>query len=78
MTKKLDLYKTQFLFETNGLSQTIRMYRRKNATVLFGKNGPIRRISSLEWQALKKNFPEETKADGLYVKNVWMLEEVAA
>jgi len=54
VTKDLDLAKTQFLFEQGAFVNHIKMYRRKRVTVLFGRDGPIRKISHLECWHFRK------------------------
>ncbi|MBD9544297.1 hypothetical protein IB276_33160 [Ensifer sp. ENS04] len=75
MAKKLDLAKTQFLFEDNGFTQTPRLFRRKSILMLFGKGEPIRPITYPEWHKLQKDHPQHVKDDGLRAESVWSLEE---
>lgn len=75
--KKLDLAKTQFLFEDKGPVQSLRLFRRKRNLVLFRRDGwHIRPITYEAWRKLQKDYPDEVKADGLYTKTVWTLEEI--
>jgi hypothetical protein len=77
VAKKLDLAKTQFLFENNGLTTTMRLFRRKRALVLLRPDGLYTRpISYHDWRKLQKDYPDEVKAEGLYVETVWTLEEI--
>lgn len=69
--KKLDLAKTQFLID----GTSMRFFRRKTVTMLFGKGEPIRPITYPEWRKLQNDYPEEVKADGLRIDDVWTLEE---
>lgn len=78
MTKKLDLEKTQFLFESNGLTTTQRRFRRRKTLVLFRPDGPFRVVTYADWQKLRSDYPEEVKQDGLYTKTVWVLQEIKA
>lgn len=71
-----DLCKTQFLFPKG--FDAIKTFRRKRRSVLFGNDGkPIRPMTYQEWTDLTRMWPEETKRDGLKLRYVWTLEEVA-
>ena len=65
-----DRSKTQFLVKEHGVA----LFRRKRATALFnGRHEFIRLCNVPDYWELRKNFPEETKKDGLYLETIWTL-----
>lgn len=75
--KKIDYSKTQFLEEDHGTHKTLKAYRRKAACMLIdGKGKPFRVITWEDWCALKRDWPDQVKADGLTIKTVWTLVPV--
>lgn len=66
--------KTQYLVTPSGLSTTIETFRRKRATMLFGRGDePIRLMNWAEWSALTKDWPHEVASEGLTLRSVWTL-----
>lgn len=73
----MDLNKTQFLFERGTFVSGIRTFKRRRKLVLFdGKKEPQRLIELKQWTQLRDTWPEHVKAEGLFVRTVWVLEEV--
>lgn len=74
---KYDLPKTQFLIVDNGTTKTIKAFKRRRTSMLFGRDGhPQREISHKEWRDFQAKYPDEIAQDGLKRRDVWTLVEI--
>lgn len=72
-----DFSRSNFLIDEKYYGSTITEYRRRKNYIMFdAQDKPMRKMSLRGWQEFKKEFPKEVEEDGLYVKEVWVLEEV--